>query len=37
MNDNIKVIDGYFPDWLIDDVGEYLSTDFPFFYNNTPV
>ena len=35
-NDNIKVIDGYFPDWLIDDVGEYLSTDFPYFYNNTP-
>lgn len=33
---DIKVIDGYFPDWIVDDVGDYLSTDFPFFYNNTP-
>ena len=31
---DIKVIDGYFPDWIVDDVGEYLATDFPFFYNN---
>ena len=36
MSDDIKVIDGYFPDWIVDDVGDYLSTDFPFFYNNTP-
>ena len=33
---DVKVIDGYFPDWLIEDVGKYLSTDFPMYYNNTP-
>ena len=33
---DVKVIDGYFPDWLIDDVGNYLLNDFPYFYNNTP-
>ena len=33
---DVKVIDGYFPDWLIEDVGNYLSTDFPMYYNNTP-
>jgi hypothetical protein len=33
---DIRVIDGYFPDWVVEDVGNYLSTDFPFYYNNTP-
>ena len=28
---DVKVIDGYFPDWLIEDVGKYLSTDFPMY------
>ena len=36
LNTKITVIDDYFPSWMVRDVGNYLSTDFPFFYNNTP-
>ena len=36
LNTKVTVIDDYFPSWMVRDVGNYLSTDFPFFYNNTP-
>ena len=36
IDDTVKVVDGYFPDWMIEDVRNYLATDFPYFYNNTP-
>ena len=36
VSDDIKVIDGYFPDWMIDDVATWLTDYCPLYYNNAP-
>ena len=39
MTYNIKgvnVIDGYFPDWIVDDVAQWLTEYCPLYYNNAP-
>lgn len=32
----VKVIDGYFPDWIVDDVAQWLTEYCPMYYNNAP-
>lgn len=32
----VRVIDNYFPDWLVDSFGTWLVEYCPLFYNNTP-
>ena len=34
--EGVNVIDGYFPDWIVDDVANWLTDYCPMYYNNAP-
>jgi hypothetical protein len=33
---DIRVIDDYFPQWMVKDVGEWVTDYCPLYYNNAP-